>query len=75
MIYIRYTNKEVRERPFTKADVIATARQLLRDQTPKGERVPDVCLSDWNDHEGPFNYPEFNDQVHACLDASWYYHR
>lgn len=70
---IRYTNKEVRERPFTKEDVIATAKAILRDRSPKGERAPLVCANGVRFHPGPYNYPEFNDLVYVVMEESYYY--
>ena len=71
--FVRYTKKETTERPFTKEDVIATAKMLLRDRTPKWERAPEVCVSCLQYRDGPYNYPEFNDMVYRVMDESWYY--
>ena len=71
--FVRYTNKELTEEPFTEEDVIATAKMLLRDRTPKGESVPLVCTNGVRFHPGPYNYPEFNDLVYVVMEESYYY--
>ena len=71
--FVRYTHKELTEEPFTEEDVIATAKMLLRDRTPKGESVPLVCTNGVRFHPGPYNYPEFNDLVYVVMEESYYY--